>query len=132
MNIVDVANQLDSDQMGTTKELDEFSKLIMGGITISSLVGTRGDEIKTKIDNFQLIYPILYSNLLLLTAYYAIGYTNEVNNNYDKELFDYKDIDLSKFKIIYDDLSRSSIKVVDLHQNAQKIVANKKRRRKSI
>lgn len=118
-------DEINSFEKASTKEADEVIQL-RTGMDMSLLHMTRRQKLKENLEGFSYLYPLLYSNLLSLNLYYAIGYANEVNNNYSKELFDYKNIDLSEFNPTYDDISRPCIKTVDPHKDAIKRLEIKK------
>lgn len=76
----------------------------------SILLGiTKEDMIKFNQEQLYMNRPFLYSEGLISMLNYLVGYIRECNINYDREVFKFKDIDVSHIKIEKEDKEEPSI-----------------------
>lgn len=120
ISTIDHMDELGSQERSITKEFEDYMDITMGrltGIDTYKLpLPTRDEVLRKSIQKLAYLSPILYSNMLLTTTNYSIGYVKEVNSNYDKGFFEFKDIDLKGCIATFDDPQKPSVIEVDPHQ----------------
>lgn len=126
---IDHMNELGSTEKASTVYTDERAEITLGrlfGIDFSKFpMPTRDTTLKHDIERQSFFSPFLYSNMVIAMTSYAIGYAKEVNSNYNREIFDFKDLDLKGLHPAYDDHNRPSIKTVDIHEKLEKELQRK-------
>ena len=92
---------------------------MIGGPNIIQSIQKTVDEVK----KYRFQGPMIYANNLLGLAYYCFDYSREVNENYEKEFFDFYDIenlDEIKAKLVYKDGTVREEEVVEKINPRQK------------
>ena len=123
-------NQLGNTERAFSKDAEESINETVGrlfNVDVTKFPLPERDKVlREEIEKSSYLTPILYSNMLVAMTSYAIGYAKEVNSNYNKEIFDFKDIDLKGLKPTFEDLNRPSVKTVDVHSKAENALKRKK------
>jgi len=118
-------NEINSEELVGSKSADQLFQALHNQKRVSTQLGiTRSQVLKSRLQSFYFIRPILYSNALIAMLNYTIGYTKEVNSNYGNRLFDYKNLTLPKFNIIYDNQGDKAIKVIDPKEKYMRVRKN--------